>query len=135
MLCRGGLCRLVLRRFLLLFLFSSFWRVFLLLFLPLLRLLWELLRFRWFLLLVPLSVLLRVLFLQRFLFLARVFLFFLRCSWLWFSYAFIFRVLQFLRRLGFVLTFPSVRTITQVGAGFFCFPALARRCFFAGGLA
>ena len=43
-------------------------------------------------------------------------------------------VLQFRRRLGFVLTFPPDRTITQVGTGFFSLPAFARRCFFAGGL-
>src|SRR4030067_245325 len=30
-------------------------------------------------------------------------------------------VLQFLRRLGLVLTFPPDRTITHVGTGFFCF--------------
>ena len=41
-------------------------------------------------------------------------------------------VLQFLRRLGLVLTFPPDRTITHVGTGFFCLPALARRCFLAG---
>jgi hypothetical protein len=50
-----------------------------------------------------------------------------------FSYAFIFRFLQFLLRFGFVLTFPSVRTITQVGTDFFCFVALPSRRFLAGG--
>jgi hypothetical protein len=37
-------------------------------------------------------------------------------------------------RLGFVLTFPAVLAITQVGTGSFCLVALASLCFLAGGL-
>lgn len=51
-----------------------------------------------------------------------------------FSYAFIFLVLQFLRRLGLVLTLPSVRAITQVGTEAVSLPALASLRFFAAGL-
>jgi hypothetical protein len=51
-----------------------------------------------------------------------------------FSYGFIFRVRQFLRRFGFVRTFPSVRAITHVGTDSFSFPALASLRFLAAGL-
>jgi len=50
-----------------------------------------------------------------------------------FSYAFIFRVLQFLRRLGLVLTLPAVLAITQVGTDSFSLPALASLIFLAAG--
>jgi hypothetical protein len=52
----------------------------------------------------------------------------------WFSYAFIFRVLQLRLRLGFVLTFPSVRAMTHVGTDSVCLPALASLRFLAAGL-
>ncbi len=50
------------------------------------------------------------------------------------SYAFIFLVRQFLRRLGLVLTLPSVRAITHVGTDSVSFPALASLRFLAAGL-
>lgn len=43
-------------------------------------------------------------------------------------------LLQFLCRLGFVLTFPPVRAITQVGTAFFSLLALDSLRFLAGGL-
>src|SRR5512136_2674325 len=55
-------------------------------------------------------------------------------SWFWCSYGFSLRVRQFLRRLGLVLTLPSVRAITHVGTDSFTLPALANRNFLAAGL-
>jgi hypothetical protein len=43
-------------------------------------------------------------------------------------------VLQVLLRLGLVLTFPSVRAITQVGTACFSLLALPNLRFLAGGL-
>jgi len=50
------------------------------------------------------------------------------------SYAFIFLLLQFLWRLGLVLTLPSVLAMTHVGTDSFVLVALANRRFLAAGL-